>query len=74
MDEISRSDDGRIVMVSSSGYSTYATKDMTFKSLEDVNKPRGYLKRYGTSPFLHSRIHKRMAVDDRTIETCNDIV
>jgi NAD(P)-dependent dehydrogenase (short-subunit alcohol dehydrogenase family) len=48
LETISRSDEGRIVMVSSSAHSSYPTEDMTFKTLESVNKDRYYLRRYGT--------------------------
>ncbi len=51
LEAISRSEDGRIVMVSSSAHSSYPTKDMTFTTLESVNKDRYYLRRYGTSNF-----------------------
>lgn len=47
LETISRSDEGRIVMVSSSAHSDYPAEDMTFKTLESVNKDRYYLRRYG---------------------------
>ena len=48
LETISRSDEGRIVMVSSSAHSSYPSEDITFKTLESVNKDRYYLTRYGT--------------------------
>ena len=71
---VSASKDGRIVFLGSEAHRKYSAEDMTFSSLENVNKERSYLQRYGTHPpYPPPRCCILFMSGGRSGETCGGI-